>query len=99
MSEEGGLEEVEESLRAAASCSCSPATVASNCSSLACKRWHSAQGVAAASVMLLFYAPSARPARFFRRISPYNTYWECELKCARERLPRRRRTLISSGRC
>src|SRR3954469_8845288 len=112
MSEEGGLEEVEESLRAAASCSSRRATVACNCctcsrcvscsvrcasnwarcfSTSARKRWHSAQGVVAASVMLLFYAPSARSARFFRRISPYSTYWECELKCARERLPIRLR--------
>ena len=59
MSEEGGLEEVEESLRAAASCSSRRVTAACNCSSCACNRWHPAQGFVAASAMLTFYS---RPA-------------------------------------
>src|SRR5579883_1427613 len=67
MSDEGGLEEVEESLRAAASCSCRRATVACNCSSstrccstCACKRWQPAQGLAAPSAMPSFYSRSSR---------------------------------------
>src|SRR5437763_12554388 len=58
-SEEGGLEEVEESLRAAASWACtwarvasSPATVAVSASTCACRRWQLAQGVAASTPML-----------------------------------------------
>src|SRR5436305_1002702 len=43
MSEEGGLEEVEESFRAAASCCCSSRTVCCTCSSCCCKRRHPAQ--------------------------------------------------------
>src|SRR3954464_6577286 len=93
MSEEGGLEEVEESLRAAASCSCKRATVACNCCSCtscvsararccyssACKRWHSAQGLATASVMLLFYALAASPARLFPQNAPNDYHWESKI--------------------
>src|SRR5262245_42511984 len=73
MSEEGGLEEVEESLRAEASCSCRRATVAcrasiwTHCaSSCSCKRWHPGQGLAASSAILWVYdlcASSPIPGR------------------------------------
>src|SRR4051812_19929392 len=66
MSEEGGLEELEESLRAAASCRCNWATVstrASNrtckASSWACSRWQLAHG---GGVSVVMSAESILPA-------------------------------------
>src|SRR5512135_2539307 len=59
MSEEGGLEEVEESLRAAASCRCNWATVARRVSNAAreastsaCNRWQLVQGGIVSIVMV-----------------------------------------------
>src|SRR5262245_15314837 len=82
MSEEGGKDEVEESLRAQASCSCSCATVAwraSSCtrraSSCSCKRWHSGQGGAAALAMPSFYASLAPLALPCERAPSENTLW------------------------
>src|SRR5262245_39709322 len=66
MSEEGGLDEVEESLRAAASSSrsaatsaCKASTWACNASTCACSRWQLAQGVLAS----VFIPAMLRPRR------------------------------------
>ena len=65
MSEDGGFEEVEESLRAAASCACtwarviwSWAMVAVSASTCACSRWQLAQGVVASAPMLPYSTTS-----------------------------------------
>jgi len=70
MSEDGGLEEVEESLRAAASCFCNWATVARKASSSArklstsaCNRWQLAHGGRGAVIM---DAKSILPASVFQ---------------------------------
>jgi hypothetical protein len=62
MSEEGGLEDVEESLRAAANCSWSWATAARKDWISSCKRWHPGQGVAVSAPILSFYDLPVRPA-------------------------------------
>ena len=99
MSEEGGLEEVEESLRAAASCvwSCATvawswATAAVNVSTCTCKREQLAQGVAASFLMppsLFFAATLARPGRNHCVRSP---------SVAQQGRPSRKRTKVSSPR-
>src|SRR5689334_21408612 len=76
MSEEGGLEEVEESLRAEASCSWRRETIACNCSSwmrccssCSCNRWHPSQLFVASSAMLTFYSRPVRSASYGRERS------------------------------
>jgi hypothetical protein len=76
-SEEGGLEEVEESWRAAATWPSSRATVACNCSRgarccsrCAGKRWHPAQGVVTASARPSFSSQPALAARCLRERLP-----------------------------
>src|SRR5260370_29390201 len=62
MSEEGGLDEVEEFLRAAASCSRNRAISACKESTCACNRWQPAHAFWAAVSILLFYVLIDSPA-------------------------------------